>query len=82
MSVQKLLEDVIELAKEIDKGDPIDFGMLNVTEDAVYATIASQLIEKNEETPEEYRELMMLASCTHLVVQNMVLNMQLYKSGM
>jgi len=72
-----LLESVVELAKEVDFGDPIDFGMLQLDENAAYNTIASELIQRMLETPEDSRNLMLLATCTHLVLDNMVLNMKL-----
>lgn len=73
----KLLDDMIQLAKEIDKTDPIDFGMLQLDEDAAYKTIGLSLIERNFDTPEEHRNLMLLSTCLHLVIDNMVLNMKL-----
>lgn len=76
-----MVDTIVDLAKEVDKTDPIDFGYVRVDEDSAYRTIALELIERNESTKPEYRNLMLLATCTHLVVQNLVLNAQLLEIG-
>lgn len=77
MDTSELIDSIVELAKEVDKEDPTDFGYLQVDEDTAYRTIALELVERNYSVNEEYRNLMLLATCTHLVVQNLVLNAQL-----
>lgn len=72
----KLLDDMIQLAREIDVTDPIDFKSMNLDEDAAYKTIGLELIERWADTPHDHRELMLLSTCLHLVVDNMVLNMK------
>ena len=75
-----LLDSVVELAKEVGMTDPIDFGYLRLDEEAAYNTIASELIERMLSTPDEHRQLMLLATATHLVINNMVLNMKLMEN--
>lgn len=75
--MSNLLESVVELAKEVGNTDPIDFGYVQLDEDSAYKTIALELIERTMETDEKDRQLMLLATCTHLVIDNMVLNMKL-----
>lgn len=77
MEIPELIDSIVELAKEVDKSDPTDFGYLQVDEDTAYRTIALELVERNYRVDKDYRNLMLLATCTHLVVQNLVLNAQL-----
>lgn len=77
MDTSELIDSIVELAKEVDKQDPTDFGYLQVDDDAAYRTIALELVDRNYSVDEKYRNLMLLATCTHLVVQNLVLNAQL-----
>lgn len=77
MEIPELIDGIVELAKEVDKEDPTDFGYLQVDEGTAYRTIALELVERNYSVDEKYRNLMLLATCTHLVVQNLVLNAQL-----
>lgn len=77
MEIPELIDSIVELAKEVDKEDPTDFGYLLLDDDAAYRTIALELVERNYSVDKDYRNLMLLATCTHLVVQNLVLNAQL-----
>ena len=72
-----LLDAVIELAKEVGEQDPIDFGYLPIEEDSLYQTVASGLIEKVLANDPEDRLTILLATATHLLVENMVLNLKL-----
>lgn len=77
MDIPELIESIVQLAKEVDKEDSTDFGYLQVDEDTAYRTIALELVERNYSVDKDYRNLMLLATCTHLVVENLVLNAQL-----
>jgi len=35
------IKHLVELAKEVEMGDPIDWGMLNISEDQAYALMAN-----------------------------------------
>lgn len=76
-----LVNLVADLAKEVENEDPIDWGMLPVSEDAAYATMASSIVEHflGENPTESFteREISMMASVTKLVVENFVLNLQI-----
>jgi hypothetical protein len=72
-----LLEAVIDLAKEVGSTDPIDFGYIPVDEDSVYQTVASGLVEKILANDPEDRLTILLATVTHLVVENTILNLKL-----
>jgi hypothetical protein len=67
------VESLVELAKEVESQDPIDWGMLSVDEDTAYRVIASQVIEMYNTND----QLTMLASITKLIVENFVLNLKL-----
>lgn len=68
---------LVELAKEIGLADSIDFGYLDIDDDTAYNVVAMGVLEKHKSTPDEMKESILLASCIHLVVENMVLNMKL-----
>lgn len=67
------VEHLVELAKEVEMEDPIDWGMLSIDEDTAYRIIASQVLEIYNTND----QLTMLASITKLIVENFVLNLKL-----
>jgi len=67
------VEQLVELAKEVENEDPIDWGMLSIDEDTAYRIIASQVLEIYNTND----QLTMLASITKLIVENFVLNLKL-----
>ena len=72
-----LTQQLVTLAKEIGSEDPIDWAMLAVDEDTTYEMLASSVIENYLSNPKEDREMLMLGTITHLVVENFVLNLRL-----
>lgn len=77
MNHQPLLALVIELAKEVDKQDPADFGYLLIDEETAFTIAATSVIETYSNATTESQHLIAMASMTKLVVENMVLNMKL-----
>lgn len=75
-----LIEDLIELVKEIESEDPIDFGMLNISEDDALRLIALDVLGMfgNPQTSTD-KEMIMLATVTKLVLENFVLNLRLHQ---
>ena len=71
------LNTIIELAKEVENGDPIDWGMLAVNEDDAYKLIATSMLEYFICITGEDRELAMMATIVKLAVENFVLNLKL-----
>lgn len=71
-------EIIAMLAKEVEGGDPIDWGMLQVDEDTTYDLIANQVVEK---FGSDIDRLTMLSTITKLVVENFVLNLTLLQRG-
>lgn len=67
------VDQLVELAKEVESEDPIDWGMLAIDEDTAYRVIASQVVELYNSND----QITMLASITKLIVENFVLNLKL-----
>lgn len=65
------LKLIIELAKEAEVTDPIDWGDLNITEEQAYIMMASHVMEM------ELNDLTSRAIIVKLIVENFVLNLKL-----
>ena len=79
--VKVTVTDILDLVKEIESEDPIDWGMLAVDENMATEMIATGLLEQYNTTwadmaPDE-RTTIMLATITKLVVENFTLNLKL-----
>ena len=79
--VKVTVNDILDLVKEIDSEDPIDWGMLNVDENMATEIIATGLLEQYNTTwadmdPND-RTVIMLATITKLIVENFTLNLKL-----
>jgi hypothetical protein len=79
--VKVTVSDILDLVKDIDSEDPIDWGMLAVDENMATEMIATGLLEQYNTTwadmdPDE-RTTIMLATITKLVVENFTLNLKL-----
>lgn len=76
--LSKFVDLVVELAEEVDLADPIDFGMLTINEKSTRKMLASQIVEDAFKIEDRStRELMLLATITHLVTENFVLNQKI-----
>lgn len=71
------LEEIIELAKEVELEDNIDWGNLPLDKDRIYQMIGSRAYELFVLQPSEDRETVMIATLIKLLVENFVLNLQL-----
>jgi hypothetical protein len=76
--VNRLLEDVVSIAMEMELTDPTDFGYLQFSEETAYRFIATQIIEDMNKvnTPDE-QTLLMLSTVVHLVVENFILHQKI-----
>lgn len=72
-----LVEQIIDVAKEIELTDPIDWGMLSIDEDAAYHMIATGVLENYLLTDADSRDMILLSVATKLAVENFVLNLKL-----
>jgi hypothetical protein len=72
------VDQLVELAQEVELTDPIDWDYLNINENDAYKLIAAGLLEhfgKIQTTEEQIQ--MLLISVTKLTVENFVLNIKL-----
>ena len=72
-----LTEQLIYLAKEVESTDPIDWGMLNISEDDTYKLLAGSVLEQYLLTDKDDRDIVMLSVVLKLTVENFVLNLKL-----
>jgi hypothetical protein len=71
-------QQLADLAMEIDRGDNIDWGMLNISEKQAFELMASNVIEQFASlTDDQEAAVIALATITKLLVENFVLNLQL-----
>jgi len=68
---------IIELAREVEIKDTIDWSTVPITEDEAYEMFASNVLTQMMEVPETHREVVMLSTLTKLLVENFVLNVKL-----
>ena len=66
-----LVEQLIEVSKEVEVGDPIDWGMVNISEEEAYRLVAMSVLEMEDDS------FILAATITKLLVENMVLNVKL-----
>ena len=78
------LKTVEELIREIELADPIDWGMLNISEDDATRLIASSVVEHYEENirsmPDRERDYIVVSSIAKLTLENFVLNVKLARA--
>ena len=77
MVTQEQVDFIVDLAKECELTDPIEWGKLAITEDQAYQMMASSLLEQFSEIQDEDFRMVLLATTTKLLVENFVLNLRL-----
>lgn len=75
MTIDNEVDLLIELAREAEIGDPFDWGTAAISEEEAYRLIAISVSEL-EDNP-----LILKASITKLIVENMVLNVRLIENA-
>jgi len=75
MTTDELVNLVADLAQEVDKEDPIDFGMLQLDEGSVWHLMSVNVVEKYLEMSDD--QVVMMATITKLLVDNFILNYKL-----
>jgi|TARA_B110000503_G_C7113576_1_gene399262 hypothetical protein len=73
----KAVGRLVELAREVEIKDPIDWGMLNIREEDAYELMANSVLDQFYTLPDDHKETVMLATLTKLLVENFVLNLKL-----
>lgn len=71
------IDQLIEIAREVETEDPIDWGMLSIDEDQAYQLIALNLVEFFENTNDQDRDTILMSTIVKLTVENFVLNLKL-----
>lgn len=71
------VDELVELAKEGEKVDPIEWDMIPIKEDDAYRSMAEQVIEMMKSYNPADRQTVALAAMTKLLVENFVLNYKL-----
>ena len=80
MNTIEKVKYVAELAREVAKEDNIDFGMLSIDEHSIFDLMAVSVIEEFDKLNNlEHKELILLATITKLIVENIVLNLKLIR---
>jgi hypothetical protein len=72
------LDDLIDIAFAVEEGDPIDWGKLRQGKEQAMRMIAASIIEQFDR--EEYTDddrMIVLATITKLVTENMILHSKL-----
>ena len=75
MTIDNEVDLLIELAREAEIGDPFDWGTAAISEEEAYRLVAISVSEL-EDNP-----LILKASLTKLIVENMVLNVRLIENA-
>lgn len=75
------IEQLAELAREVENGDPIDWGMIPIREEEAYRQMATQVLEMMKSYNTVDRQKVALAAITKLLVENFVLNYQLMEKN-
>jgi len=71
------LKQLIEIAKESNISDPIDWEKINLNEDTVYEMIGLSVVEMMDKIEkDENRDVLLAASILKLTVENFVLNLK------
>ena len=78
MITQDEVDELVDLAKHSELGDPIDWGPLAITEKQAYQMMASNVLEQINGLEKEQQTYVAMASMTKLLVENFVLNLKLY----
>lgn len=72
-----LINQLVELAMEIESEDQIDFGMLRIDERNAYELMANGVLESYLSNDKDTRDMILLATVVKLTVENLVLNLTL-----
>jgi|TARA_R110000772_G_scaffold241193_1_gene353487 hypothetical protein len=68
---------IVELAREVDIKDAIDWSQIPITQDQAYEMFAENVLTQMMSVPEEHREMIMLSTLTKLLVENFILNVKI-----
>lgn len=69
-------EQLIDIAKQAQEIKELDWGMIPISEDAVFSKITDAVVSGYGSLSGEYKDLVLLAAVISLSVQTFVLNQQ------
>lgn len=76
------LEQLVEIAAEVEAGDPTDWGKLAVGQEQAFKMIGTSILDMfDKEVYTEDDKLIMLATITKLTVENMLLNLKIMSAN-
>lgn len=78
-ALDSYINKIVELAQDVEVEDPIDWGMLQISEENAYRLIAMNVVNQFDKYSVHERQIM-IATITKLVVENFVLNLKLQKA--
>lgn len=67
---------LVNLAKDMEIKDSVDWSKLDIDENTIYETMASSVIDQMYSVPDNQRETVALATITKLLVENLVLTIK------
>lgn len=73
------LEQIIQLAQEVEIADPIDWDQTNLNANDAYKLMALGLLEHIESVDQDQRETILMAIALKLSVENFILNLKVIK---
>jgi hypothetical protein len=73
MSINITLEQLVELAKQAEYKNPIEWGELTIKEDDIYAAFAFSMYKAYSSMDPETKDLVLLASIIKLQTENFAL---------
>jgi len=69
------LSELVDLAQRVESEDPIEWGLLTISENDTYSMLGSSILEQYMEwLKDPDKDKIMLATILKLVVENFVLN--------
>lgn len=71
------LDTLVELAFEVNEGDPIDWGVFRDGKDQTLRMIGASILEQFDKDVTDDHKLIMLSVITKLVAENMILHARL-----
>ncbi len=76
------LEQLVEIAAEVEAGDPADWGKLAVGQQEAFKMIGTSILDMfDKEVYTDDDKLIMLATITKLTVENMLLNLKIMSTN-
>ena len=76
------LEQLVEIAAEVEAGDPTDWGKLAVGQQEAFKMIGTSILDMfDKEVYTEDDKLIILATITKLTVENMLLNLKIMSAN-